>query len=97
MKVIHKQFLDVRGDNQQTMAVPVGSRILSCDFMGNSLAVWYIFAVAEEENKTSRDFYLVRTGEVVPDFVDSSKVTFIQTAYDRADHHPFVIHLFEIL
>ena len=97
MRVIHKQEINYRDASQQTLSLPIHSKVISCDFQGESLVIWYMFDPLYEHTMSGRSFWIVRTGETTGEFIDSGKARFIGTANDRDKKQPFVIHLFELI
>lgn len=96
MRKIYKQVIDIYNGAQVSIKVPVSSKIISCGFQKDDLVVWYMFDPLHDGNLVDRSFYIVRTGEASPDFIDSIKLRFIGTA-QTTDNLPFVLHVFEIL
>lgn len=95
MRVIHKLQINIRTGNEIKLLLPIHSTIMSVDFQGEKLVVWYMFDPINEYTLSSRDLYILRTGEAAPNIIDSDKSRFIGTAYDRDEVNPFVIHVFE--
>lgn len=93
MKVIHKQIVNFRKPNPQVLDMPVGYTLLACDFQGDEFVIWYIFD-GYESNTWTVEFFLIRTGEPVPDLANR-ELEYFGTAYDRSTENPFVLHLFE--
>jgi len=90
--IIYKQVLDFRSENMQTIELPPVSEIISCDFQGENLCLWYSFSPVEGEIMEKRNILMLRTGESFTSH--EGYIKFIGTAHDRGQL-PFVIHLYE--
>lgn len=94
MKVIHKQKLEYLNGNKITLTVPSWCEVLSVDFQGADLVLWYITDDPFDLTK-AKTFYVFRTGERLNFGGDA--VEFVGTAYDRSVMMPFVLHVFKVV
>lgn len=94
MKVIYKQELDFRSGNKCSINLPYYSNVISCGFQAERLVIW--FTTDTETTETLlKYFYLIRTGEELPNDIHLYK--FIGTATDNDPVFPFVLHIYQML
>lgn len=92
MKKIYKYELPLPQEGTEIKVfLPKGMEILSCGFQEGKLYTWGIVDV-DEERKDGKIFFIVMTGEVLPELIRLTK--FIGTAHDNTGPMPFVLHVF---
>lgn len=93
MTVVYKFILNAYITREEVF-LPIGSKIISCDFQGKDLVMWYICDPTKPLSDEKK-LLIIRTGQEFPEDTNPCRLRFIGTAYDRELDMPFVIHLFE--